>query len=121
MDILEHKVKECNIVQIMNKIAPGWCSEANYLHSNRGRILLLWDGKDVEYNLLGISSQCIHTLAAIRSLNIRFTFTVVYGLHTVEKRRSLWNELRSWHSGQQGPWISIGNYNAISSNNDGEV
>lgn len=45
----------------------------------------------------------------------------MYGLHIVDERRSLWSELRSWHSGIHDPWISIGDYNAISNVTDREI
>ncbi|KAH0717607.1 hypothetical protein KY285_013638 [Solanum tuberosum] len=37
----------------------------------------------------------------------------IYGLHTIEDRRSLWGKLRSINLRQQGPWLSMGDYNAI--------
>ncbi|KAH0696782.1 hypothetical protein KY290_015929 [Solanum tuberosum] len=37
----------------------------------------------------------------------------VYGLHTIEDRRSLWGKLRSINLRQQGPWLSMGDCNAI--------
>ncbi|WMV45434.1 hypothetical protein MTR67_038819, partial [Solanum verrucosum] len=42
-----------------------------------------------------------------------FCFTTIYGLHTIEPRRSLWGKLRNINSGQQEPWISMGHYNVI--------
>ncbi|KAG5621962.1 hypothetical protein H5410_007180 [Solanum commersonii] len=49
------------------------------------------------------------TIAALE----RFSFTAVYGLHTIKDRKSLWGKLRSINLRQQGPWLSMGDYNAI--------
>ncbi|XP_070053975.1 uncharacterized protein [Nicotiana tomentosiformis] len=62
--------------------------------------------------------QIIHTSVYVRRLDMRFTFTVVYGLHSLEDRKSLWGELTRLHSIQQGPWLIMGDYNAIRSGED---
>ncbi|PHT55880.1 hypothetical protein CQW23_04366 [Capsicum baccatum] len=38
---------------------------------------------------------------------------VVYGLHTVDSRKLLWGKLKQIESSQQGPWLAMGDYNAI--------
>nr|XP_016465345.1 PREDICTED: uncharacterized protein LOC107788185 [Nicotiana tabacum] len=38
---------------------------------------------------------------------------IVYGLHIIEDRRGLWEALRSIQSSQQGPWLAMGDYNAV--------
>lgn len=50
----------------------------------------------------------------IRSLNCKFFFIAIYGLHIIEGRRSLWGKLRNINSGhQQYSWLSTGDYNSI--------
>lgn len=44
--------------------------------------------------------------------NTEFYFTVIYGLHSGD-RRSLWTELKEVGNMQQGPWLLMGDYNAI--------
>ncbi|XP_070013814.1 uncharacterized protein [Nicotiana sylvestris] len=42
----------------------------------------------------------------------------VYGLHSIEDRRSMWSELTRLNSIQQGPWLIMGDYNATRSAED---
>lgn len=42
-----------------------------------------------------------------------FTFTAIYGLHTVDARKSLWVDLLSWGHSQQRPWLCMGDFNTI--------
>ena len=42
-----------------------------------------------------------------------FNFVVVYGLHTIEDRKSLWEDLGRFVSNIQTPCIMMGDYNAI--------
>ncbi|XP_070049132.1 uncharacterized protein [Nicotiana tomentosiformis] len=109
----EHKIKEQKVMQIIRKITPGWACLDNYEYSSRGRIWLLWDSSEIDCIELCRTSQIIHTSVYVRRLDMRFTFTTVYGLHSLEDRRSLWGELTRLHSIQQGPWLIMGDYNAI--------
>ncbi|KAK4720321.1 hypothetical protein R3W88_018659 [Solanum pinnatisectum] len=97
--LLEHKIKDQQIVKVMKTIAPGWRSIDNNICSNKGRVWILWDPQVIKLK--------------IRALNCKFCFTTIYGLHTIEARRSLWGKLRNINSSQQEPWISMGDYNAI--------
>ncbi|XP_019242474.1 PREDICTED: uncharacterized protein LOC109222588 [Nicotiana attenuata] len=51
-------------------------------------------------------------------MNVRFEFTTVYGLHTVEDRRKLWRDLLQVNSKVLGAWIIMGDFNAIRSRED---
>ncbi|XP_070056687.1 uncharacterized protein [Nicotiana tomentosiformis] len=42
----------------------------------------------------------------------------IYGLHTLEDRRYLWRDLADINIRQQGPWLIMGDYNAIRSEED---
>ncbi|XP_070014516.1 uncharacterized protein [Nicotiana sylvestris] len=111
--LLEHKIKEQKALQIIRRITPGWACITNYEYSNRGRIWILWDISEIDCVELGKSSQYIHTIIQIKSMSMRFNLTAIYGLHTVEERRGLWNDLNNWSKVQQGPWLVMGDYNAI--------
>ncbi|XP_019256569.1 PREDICTED: uncharacterized protein LOC109235000 [Nicotiana attenuata] len=115
---IPHKIKERKAMQIIRKITPGWACLDNYEYSSRGRIWLLCDSSEIDCIELERSSQIIHNSVYVRRLDMRFTFTIVYGLHSVEDRRILWNEQTSLHSIQQGPWLIMGDYNTIRSGED---
>ncbi|XP_019265727.1 PREDICTED: uncharacterized protein LOC109243273 [Nicotiana attenuata] len=107
--------------QVIRKITPGWAYLDNYEHSSKERIWLLWDTNEIECKEVSSTAQTIHTVVYIRRLDMRFTFTAVYGLHSIEDRRSMWSELTRLHSIQQGPWLIMGDYNAIRSIEDRPV
>ncbi|XP_075092211.1 uncharacterized protein LOC142172480 [Nicotiana tabacum] len=44
-----------------------------------------------------------------------FWFSAIYGLHTIEQRRNMWEELTQLYMELKGPWIAMGDYNAIQS------
>ncbi|WMV45671.1 hypothetical protein MTR67_039056, partial [Solanum verrucosum] len=73
----------------------------------------LWDPQVIRCNLVDRSKQHIHIEVDCRGINISFSFTVVYGLHTVADRRKLWEQLRSIHNNQQTPWVAMGDYNTF--------
>lgn len=79
---------------------------------------MLWDTNEVDCIELGRSSQFIHAPVHIKRLNMGFTFTAVYGLHSLEDRRSLWSDLTNLQSMQQGPRLIMGCLNAIRSGED---
>ncbi|XP_070009487.1 uncharacterized protein [Nicotiana sylvestris] len=44
-----------------------------------------------------------------------FWFSAIYGAHTIEQRKNMWEELTQLHMELKGPWIAMGDYNAIQS------
>ncbi|KAK4706884.1 hypothetical protein R3W88_033601 [Solanum pinnatisectum] len=48
-----------------------------------------------------------------KGINAKFSFTTIYGLHTIVDRRSLWEQLRRIYNNQQTPWVAMGDYNII--------
>lgn len=61
-----------------------------------------------DFTSMSISTQCIHGNVMIARLGRGFSFTAVYGLHTMEERKTLWDKLMYIHSTQQGPWVAMG-------------
>ncbi|XP_019256431.1 PREDICTED: uncharacterized protein LOC109234835 [Nicotiana attenuata] len=62
--------------------------------------------------------QYIHGKVVVLDTRQEFDFTAIYGLHTVEARKSLWRDLTSWNQYQRKPWICMGDYNAITAVED---
>ncbi|XP_059310282.1 uncharacterized protein LOC132061497 [Lycium ferocissimum] len=68
-----------------------------------------------------MAEQFIHGIVSVRTLNMKFAFIAVYGLHTTEARRTLWVDLTQIQSTMQAPWLAIGDYNAILSEDDRQI
>ncbi|KAK4370346.1 hypothetical protein RND71_009821 [Anisodus tanguticus] len=54
----------------------------------------------------------------VRQITMKFLLTTIYGLHTVEDRKELWDELRRLNGIINTPWLAMGDYNAIRDPND---
>ncbi|XP_070027760.1 uncharacterized protein LOC142170514 [Nicotiana tabacum] len=118
MAILEHKVKEQKVNQTMKRITTDWEWAANYEFSSKGRIWLVWDVMEVECVVKEKSEQFIHANVLVKDMNMKFDFTAVYGLHTLEDRRKLWMDLLQIKSNIQEAWLIMGDFNAIRSKED---
>ena len=53
-----------------------------------------------------------------RSKGYQFILTVVYGVNTVEQRKSLWQEMNAMSKGISQPWLIVGDFNVIISTKD---
>ncbi|XP_019224270.1 PREDICTED: uncharacterized protein LOC109205957 [Nicotiana attenuata] len=116
--LVEHRIKEQKTRDVMKKIAPGWQWITNFSTMNRSRIWVIWDPRINVFDPTEIDEQLIH--GQLRTVSKLFTigFTAIYGLHTIKDRQSLWRKLRQIHSTQQGPWLSMGDYNAVLNDQD---
>ncbi|XP_060210524.1 uncharacterized protein LOC132637460 [Lycium barbarum] len=116
--ITEHRVQQRVAIQLIKKIARRWSWCAKYNSTGKGRIWVLWDPMAVDYEKLEKQDQYIHGKVHVMDLNIKFQFTAIYGLHTIENRKSLWRDLKNLHRRIQEPWLMMGDYNTIISLDD---
>lgn len=116
--ITEHRVNEQYASQIIKKITGRWRWCDNYNTCTRERIWLIWDLDLMNFTLIEAHTQFIHGLSNIYALNMQITITAVYGLHTINDRRGLWNELGNMVHTVQGPWIALGDFNSIIDTDD---
>lgn len=65
----------------------------NYESSSRGRIWIAWNPSNVSIQVLLETSQIVHCKVGDKQVGDRWLLTVVYGLHTVDDRKSLWEDL----------------------------
>lgn len=63
---------------------------------------MIWDPNILEFDEIAMSAQAIHGIIWIPHLKVKFTLSVIYGFHTIETRKSLWNKLRSMSATMQG-------------------
>ncbi|XP_019232866.1 PREDICTED: uncharacterized protein LOC109213514 [Nicotiana attenuata] len=82
------------------------------------RIWIVWEPNEVAYTTISYKPQYIHGEATLLASRQEFTFTAIYGLHTVDARKSLWADLLSWSHTQQKPWLCMGDFNAVLSEDD---
>ncbi|XP_059315492.1 uncharacterized protein LOC132066131 [Lycium ferocissimum] len=115
---LEHKVHQALAGKLIKKIVYGWQWRSNYNSVGRGRIWVLWDPSYIVYTEIASTEQFIHGSVLVKDMNIRFLFTSVYGLHTIEDRKPLWCDLGNLSTTIQGPWLIIGDFNTITRTQD---
>ncbi|XP_021744067.1 uncharacterized protein LOC110710117 [Chenopodium quinoa] len=110
--LLETKIKLKNVLTYQKKFGSSWLWLCNYDHSPKGRIWLGWNVDRVTVNVLKIHEQFIQCTVSSKDLSTQIFLTVVYGLHSIHDRLSLWEGLRSI-SIQHSPWLCVGDYNSI--------
>ncbi|XP_020257721.1 uncharacterized protein LOC109834188 [Asparagus officinalis] len=101
------------------RIANGWKWLSNVRGSSKTRILILWDPRIFDVQIVKISDQQI--TCAIKSFDGRLDCVIssVYGFNQMEARQELWLELNqilqligSVH------WLICGDFNAMISNDE---
>ncbi|XP_019244329.1 PREDICTED: uncharacterized protein LOC109224197 [Nicotiana attenuata] len=108
---LETRVRKQNAKDIQRKTGNEWKIEDNYEYAPNGRIWLMWKEVDVNVTVLEKTEQLIHCY--VQDKNSAFTcyITYVYGLHTVQHRKSLWGNLKNVQLND--PWLIIGDFNSV--------
>ncbi|KAK4707488.1 hypothetical protein R3W88_032980 [Solanum pinnatisectum] len=79
--LLEHKIKEHKAGKVIQKIAQCWKWEANYEHTDKGRMWLLK------------SNQYIQSRVIVKRTSMVFCLVAIYGIHTTDDRLQQWKEL----------------------------
>ena len=80
------------------------------------RIVILWNPLIVHVEFIYVSKQGIYVINCCLANHFRFVTIFVYGFNTVTSRMPLWNNLQQW--APETPWLIIGDFNAILSQND---
>ncbi|XP_016432563.2 uncharacterized protein LOC107759196 [Nicotiana tabacum] len=73
----------------------------------------MWDPRIYTFEPVEIEEQLIHGQVRVIAKAVMFSFSAIYGLHTVKDRLKLWDKMRQIHSIQQGPWLAMGDYNVV--------
>ncbi|XP_074301623.1 uncharacterized protein LOC141633025 [Silene latifolia] len=116
--LVETKIKVNNGNNVRLNICDGWpvCTNSS-LHKG-GRIWLMWDPSSYDVTIFDIQVQSIHTKVVDKVRRKEFWFTMVYGMDKLSDREPLWDSLRKYHSGLNGPWLVGGDFNAILASNE---
>ncbi|XP_021866679.2 uncharacterized protein [Spinacia oleracea] len=110
---IETRVKENNCTKVQKKFGGTWRWETNYNFSPRGRIWNGWKHSILTFQTLYVAEQLIHGIISARNGLFSTHFTAVYGLHTIENRKPLWADLCSLKNTITGPWLVMGDFNAV--------
>ena len=111
--LVETRVKEQNMQNIISRHFEGWKVLSNYSNEARnGRIWLLWTNP-YHVELVDVMDQCI-TCIITQGMK-KFMLSAIYGWNEGIDRRRLWSHLSSLKASDlQLPWMMAGDYNVIS-------
>ncbi|XP_077249743.1 uncharacterized protein LOC143889425 [Tasmannia lanceolata] len=96
-----------------NEIAEGWSRYANYHHTDRGRIWILWNPSQINFIVHNDSLQHIHGDIVYFHSGIRISVTMVYAKNAGSDKRILWDDLRVVASSINKPWVVAGDFNIV--------
>lgn len=112
--LLETHVKEASKHNILSAIGRDWKLIDNYLHSDLGKIWILYK-EPTKVRVLFVDLQSI-TCEIVLEGGIEFFYTAIYASNDEVQRLDLWTSLRDTSAsfGLQGkPWIINGDFNEI--------
>ncbi|XP_048491567.1 uncharacterized protein LOC125492871 [Beta vulgaris subsp. vulgaris] len=104
--------------QDYTNLCPGWCFTHNNSCHNNGRIVVGWWPGSYQVNIRLMNSQFIHCEIKPTQGVSEFNCTFVYGFNDQMSRGELWKGLRMIASNCRGPWVVMGDFNALSSVED---
>lgn len=94
--LLETHVQEPNKNHILSALGPNWSVISNYLHSELGKIWIVYKPPTL-VNLLFADLQSI-TVEVILESGERFICTAIYASNDLDIKKELWLSLRDTHS-----------------------
>lgn len=112
--LLETHVKEASKHNILSAIGSDWKLLDNYLHSDLGKIWVIYK-EPTKVRVLFVDLQSI-TCEIVLEGGIEFIYTAIYASNDEDQRLELWTSLRDTSAsfGFQGkPWIVNGDFNEI--------
>ena len=111
--LLETRVRGHNMAKVQRKMGGYWSWCCNYAYSPRGRMWVGWQAAEVHLRVDKQSEQVM--VAEVSSLDtaMEFILVSVYGLHTINDRKSMWSELLEVITTCNKPCIIIGDFNAV--------
>lgn len=85
--LVETRVKEQKMKEVVKNIAAGWGIIHNYDTANNGRIWLIWDQNCYEVIKVQGSPQSLHCKVTDRAKHHQIMITVIYGFNAKELRK----------------------------------
>ncbi|XP_020243219.1 uncharacterized protein LOC109821445 [Asparagus officinalis] len=119
--LLETKIKESKLSNSAKRIANDWKWLSNVRNSSKARILILWDHRILDTQVVNISDQQI--TCAIKYLDGRLDCVIssVYGFNQTEGRKELWADLiQIQEIIGNVPWLICGDFNVMIDKDDSD-
>ncbi|XP_073046253.1 uncharacterized protein [Primulina eburnea] len=86
--------------------------------NSKGRIFVLWNPLKIKVDILRITEQSIHAKVECLVTKRNFCTSFVYGFNTIVQRRDLWDDLKSFGTLCNLPWIVMGDFNNVLSQHE---
>ncbi|XP_059284882.1 uncharacterized protein LOC132038189 [Lycium ferocissimum] len=118
MAVLETRVKENKVAKVTQTLGVDWQLGFNYNYATNGRIWVGWKPAHLDLTILHTTSQVIHCYVEDKDTSFASYITFVYGFNTVGERKEMWDQLRTIYSSLTGPWLILGDFNALLSVDD---
>ncbi|KAK4710031.1 hypothetical protein R3W88_004544 [Solanum pinnatisectum] len=85
---------------------------------NSGGIVVLWDDTIWELDEIATTTQEVHAIIKVHSLNITWLFSVIYASTHRNMRKTLWNNLKNIKDTFDGKWLIGGDFNELLHNSE---
>lgn len=98
-----------------SRIAKRMGFENQFIKDARGQaggIWLLWDSVHWNVQILRDSNQLVH-MKVCPAISNPWFLTIVYGSPHFAPRQSLWDDIQDIHAEIDGPWVLLGDFNAM--------
>ena len=118
MGLIETKLKQQSLERLARNKLWSWKMADNSCHHPNGRIIVIWKEELVTLNIVETSDQAIHCLATCKSTATTFSISFIYAFNSPVGRRSLWENLRRFNNSHHNPWILLGDFNNVLSNEE---
>ncbi|XP_077223073.1 uncharacterized protein LOC143856692 [Tasmannia lanceolata] len=99
-------------------ICENWASYANYNHTVKRRLWVMWDPGVFNFDILEDSDQFIHGDVKFRNSPQLFSLTFVYARNGGIQRRPLWEAIRNISQTTTHPWAVLGDFNVVRSDDE---
>ncbi|XP_056695658.1 uncharacterized protein [Spinacia oleracea] len=111
--LVETRVRENNVKKVQTKLGGECKWEMNYSYSPKGRIWVGWGHSLITYQVVNKTDQFIHGVICTKTGLTNFEFTALYGLHTIDHRKSLWVYLVNTAGTVSKPWLLMMDFNSV--------
>lgn len=111
--ILESKFDEKALKNLLRTSFQGMQAIHNFLFSPKERICVLGNPNKVKLCVVSMGEQSIHVRIECCASNIVFFASFIYDLNIIVQRRSLWIDLKAFGDCCDQPWILLGDFNNV--------
>ena len=87
-------------------------------HGFIGGILLLWKSSFLDFQVIGDGMQGVYGVIEVHSNQTSFILSSIYASTKLWKRKELWSDLINFASHVDKPWLVVGDFNEVISQND---